>query len=127
MKKDLNALSDHDLLVYAAEETRKQTLYTMIACIAAVFMACLLIAVLFIYQRPLSKSLDNINQTMADVQETLPLIEDTFGNVNSVVVENTEAINTSVQKISAINIDSLNDSIEKLGKILTPISNLFGN
>ena len=47
-------------------------------------------------------------------------------NIDKLVLENTEGLRNTVEKLNAINFEKLAKAIDDLGKVISPLSNLFG-
>lgn len=84
------------------------------------------------------ESLTSINGMMGEVEEVVAnvnTITDTIAkqdiagmvqDVNGLVVTGEESIEVALEKINAVDFDSLNNAITDLGKIIAPLAKLFG-
>ena len=79
------------------------------------------------------ETFDQVNSAMAEVETTVVQARDSLGeidvmvgNVNNLVETNTEGLTETVEKINAIDFESLNDSIADLNAVIEPLSRLFG-
>ena len=63
---------------------------------------------------------------MSNLDESLDGMNKMIANVDTVLTDNTEAMEEAVTKISNIDVDSLNKSIQELNKAVEKLSKLLG-
>lgn len=117
---------------------RKQLFFTRIFSVACCVLTVVLLAVLLIVMPPLLgtmdkavAALDQASETLTLVDETLELVGDTLVDIQSLfeedglVGQSSEALAQATEKISTMDIDSLNDAIRDLGAVVEPLANFF--
>lgn len=67
------------------------------------------------------KNLNDISNDLAKVD-----VNNLFSEVEDLVIESQESINSAMEKIEAIKLDELNDAIEDFGAVVEPLGKLFG-
>ena len=132
--------TDHDLqseiLKYEKKAARRTT---MVAVALFVIAGVFIVAALFIVP-PVLKTLEQVQTTLSEATELVNKAETTLDNldnsltgmtdmisdVDTVLSDNTEAMEDAITKISNIDVDGLNQSIEDLNKVVTSMGRLFG-
>lgn len=155
MSKKYEEMSEKELLIELIQNQKRESKHEKISAIANVSFVLVVIVALLICIPYLVRTVNTAQDTMLKMQETLTETEKTVdqaqasldtidtligqaqgsldgidemvGNVNTVVTDNTDAVTESLEKIGAIDVDSLNRSIQEFGDILAPISRLFGS
>jgi len=140
-KVNYEDMSDHDLLVEMLKAQRKDARRGLLAAISG-FTVAGVFAVAFAILIPIAINslanidtalknctvmVDNAQITITKAQTTLENIDTMTSNVNTVVVDNTESVNKSLDEISKIDIEKLNKAIDDLSSIIEPLAKLFGN
>lgn len=130
--KNIKELSDRELLEEILRSERKNALSEKISAAANTTVAVVIIIIALVLVPHTSMTLSNVNRLVEDTnrviiqaEASLQDIDRMVKSVNELVEENTENLNSAIQKISAIDIDSLNDSIRELGNIIEPLSGFF--
>ena len=145
-KNDLSGLNDHDLLVELVKSQKKtETKTNILALILMIFVLLITLALCIIIPKVVFM-IDNVNNTIVQVdqavtdfsdgvvqietalgeaQGSLDGIDEMVGNVNKIVVENTENASNAITNISNVDIDTLNQSIKNLHDIVEPLANFF--
>lgn len=74
--------------------------------------------------------LDNLESTTADLSALVPQLSQSvpalIENLDTLVETSSEEITTALQKISSLDVDSLNTAIRDLQSIVEPLARLFG-
>ena len=70
-------------------------------------------------------TLNEIEKTVVSAQQSLEEIDTMVGNVNTLVEENTEGVSSIIDKVTELDIDGLNKSIQDLSNVVTPLAGLF--
>lgn len=117
---------------------RKQLFFTRIFAAACCVLTVALLAVLLKVMPPLLgtmdkavEALDQASETLELVDETLELVEATLVDIqglfeeDGLVGQSSEALTQATEKISAMDIESLNDAIRDLGAVVEPLANFF--
>lgn len=116
-----------------ADETvsllKKQLFYmraTSVAVIALVLV--LIVSVLGVISKA-STALDNVNEISKQVEE-LNLSEmnlkEMVDNINDMATESQEAITNATEKLNGVDLETLNEAIQSLNKVVTPLGKFFG-
>ncbi len=137
--KEFSALSDRELLIELLKEQKKASRRSLITA-ASLVAICLMIgaAVLIIVPRVNAtlnnayQAIDNIeavvanaDKAIASVEKSLTGIDEMVKNVDKVVVDNTDAVGKTVDKMSSIDFQTLNKSIKDLSDIIEPLAKFF--
>lgn len=127
-KKELEQLTERELLVEIARQQRKSARSSRIAAAAAVVLA-LVFAALLLVAAPVVKqagtTLVEAENVIVRAQGSLENVDELARNLNGMVTENTDAVNKALSQIGQVDIESLNQSIKELSDILTPLARLF--
>ena len=138
-KDDLSVLSDRELLIELLKEQKKASKRSLITAVSLVAI-CLIFgaAVLIIVPKVNAtlnnayQAIDNIEAVVANadkaigsVEKSLDGIDQMVKNVDKVVVDNTDSVNKTVERMSSIDITALNKSIKDLGDIIEPLAKFF--
>ncbi|MBP5654528.1 MAG: hypothetical protein J6X33_03340 [Clostridiales bacterium] len=145
-KNDLNAMSDHDLLVELVKSQQKtETKTNILALILMIFVLLITLALCIIIPKVVFM-IDSVNNTiiqfdqavsdfsggvteietaLSEAQGSLDGIDEMVGNVNKIVVENTDNASNAIENLSSVDIDTLNQSIKSLHDIVEPLANFF--
>lgn len=138
-KTDLKGLSDRDLLVELLKEQKKTSRRSLITA-ASLVAICLIVgvAVLIIVPKVVEtlnnayKAIDgiqtvvvNANNAIGSVEKSLDGLDVMVSNVDKVVVDNTDSVGKAVDRISNIDIATLNKSIKDLSDIIEPLAKFF--
>ena len=138
-KTDFKGLSDRDLLVELLKEQKKTSRRSLITA-ASLVAICLIVgvAVLIIVPKVVEtlnnayKAIDgiqtvvvNANNAIGSVEKSLDGLDVMVSNVDKVVVDNTDSVGKAVDRISNIDIATLNKSIKDLSDIIEPLAKFF--
>jgi len=137
--KKLSDMSERELLIELIKEQRKASKRSLITAVSLVAI-CLIFgaAVLVIVPKVTAtlnnayQAIDNIEAVVANadkaigsVEQSLSGIDKMVKNVDKVVVDNTDSVSKTVDRMSSIDITSLNKSIKDLSDIIEPLAKLF--
>lgn len=139
-KKNYAEMTDHDLLVEMLKAQEKDARRGLLAAvsgftIAAVFAVAFAIIIPFFINslsnidaalKDCTVMVENAEVTITQAKTTLEGIDTMTSNVNSVVVDNTESVNSALTEINKIDIAKLNQAIDDLARIVGPLAKLFG-
>ena len=138
-KDDISALNDRELLIALLKEQKKASRRSLITATALVAI-CLMVgaALLIIVPRVTAtlnnayQAIDNVetvvanaNNAIGSVEKSLEGIDKMVQNVDKVVVDNTDSVSKTVDRMSSIDIASLNKSIKDLSDIIEPLAKFF--
>ena len=73
----------------------------------------------------ITTTLDNANVALEQVVYTAQQVDEVFGSVETLVEESSEGITEALENMNSIDFQKLNQSIEDLGKVVSPLSNFF--
>lgn len=118
--------SDHELLEALLREQTKSARSHFVVMIATIVLAAVLAVSCIILVPQAVSTLHRANEELDDLETTMTSIDEMVENANTILEKNDENINKSIEAISSIDIDSLNESIQDLRDILAPLSKLFG-
>lgn len=110
---------------------RKQLFFTRIFAAACCVLTVALLAVLLKVMPPLLGTMDKAVEALDQASETLELVEATLVDIqglfeeDGLVGQSSEALTQATEKISAMDIESLNDAIRDLGAVVEPLANFF--
>ncbi|RHP31226.1 hypothetical protein [Lachnotalea sp. AF33-28] len=114
------------------EYARKQYRMTVImasACVGVLILAVLCVIVLLprvnTIMNDLEVSMTGV-KTAAGQLENMDL-EKLFADLDSLVSSSEESMSQAMEKLDAIDMDTLNEAIQDLANIVRPLSRLFGN
>lgn len=129
----------HQILEQLAASSRKQERYARIQCIftiaAALFCLLLLISVIRVIPQvqQLAGQISSLSSQAETVLTNLETVTDELAqadisgmvsDVDALVSSSQEGVQQALTKINAIDIDTLNQAIEDLAKIVAPLANL---
>ena len=134
MAKNLENLSERDLLIEIAKGQRKEAKSGRISATAMVCLVIAFIIALSVFVPLAANTLEKVNTTLTEAenvavsaQKSLEEIDEMVSNFDGVIVDNTDSVNSALSKVNEIDIKSLNKSIEELASILDPLARLFGH
>lgn len=111
---------------------KKQLFVTRIAALAGCVLAAGVLMALLLLVPPLVKTLGQVQQTLTEVSGTLAEAENTMQDIQSLfeqdglVGQSSRALQQTTDKISRMDIDSLNNAIRDLGAVVEPLAEFFG-
>lgn len=110
---------------------KKQLFFTRVFAAACCVLTIALLAVLLRVIPPLLETMDKTVAALDQATETLVLVDDTLTDIQSLFEEDglvglsSEALMQATEKISMMDIESLNKAIEDLGDVVEPLANFF--
>ena len=136
---DLSVLSDRELLIELLKEQKKASKRSLITAVSLVAIALIFGAAVLIIVPKVNATLnnayqaiDNIEAVVANadkaigsVEKSLDGIDKMVKNVDKVVVDNTDSVSKTVERMSSIDIAALNKSIKDLSDIIEPLAKFF--
>ena len=138
-KEEFAGMSERDLIVALLKEQKKASRHSLITA-ASLVAICLIIgaAVLIIVPRvnatlnnayqaidSIENVVANADKAISSVEKSLDGIDEMVKNVDKVVVDNTDAVGKTVDKMSSIDFATLNKSIKDLSDIIEPLAKFF--
>lgn len=138
--KEAGTDSSGELLKELVANSKKQLFYSRIAAFAALAAAAVLIICLIRIVPPVLKTVNQVNDIMVQVSETIELadtaienvtqmslaITDMGNNMDTFITENAESVEQIMQKLDQIDFEGLNSAIKDLGDVVEPLANFFG-
>lgn len=105
-------------------------LLTALCFIAFVFVICSIIPELMAFSAEADKLLDKaevVLTNMEEVTEELTKVEFTemVSNVDELVISSQSSLEEAMEKIDSIDIDTLNEAIDGLAKVVEPLAKFF--
>ena len=138
-KEEFSGMSDRDLMIALLKEQKKTSRRSLITASALVAI-CLIVGIAVLIVVPMVintlnnayKALDgvqsvvaNADKAIASVQNSLVGIDEMVKNVDKVVVDNTDSVTKTVDRMSNIDVATLNKSIKELSEIIEPLAKFF--
>ena len=132
--------SDHDLQSEILKYEKKAARRTMMVAVALFVIAGIFLVAAIIIVPQVVKTLESVQTTLEQTTELVGKAETTLDNldnslngmndmiadVDTVLTDNTDAMEEAITKISNIDVDSLNQSIDDLNKVVSAMGRLFG-
>ena len=72
-----------------------------------------------------AKTLQQANQVIGQVSNTMVEVEEVFDSVKILIEESQQGLSIAIDSMNTIDFDGLNKSITDLGNIVSPMANLF--
>lgn len=110
---------------------KKQLFFTRVFAGACCVLTVALLVVLLRVIPPLLQAMDKATAALDQATETLVLVDDTLTDIQSLfeedglVGQSGEALAQATEKISKMDIESLNKAIKDLGDVVEPLANFF--
>jgi len=115
-----------ELLVYQKKELRHTRFVFMVNLILTLLLAITLAVVVPHVLKLVNEAdatLSEVNVLVDDANEMVGQAQVLIENANTMVTENTEAVTETVQKLNAVDFDSLNEAIRNLNDATAPLAN----
>ena len=142
--EDPSQMTEKEIMESLLRTERCNARHSMITMITCMVLTCVLtIAVVVVVPRLISimnsetsliaaasEIKDNLNTLTDNAQSTLDNVNNLANNANDVITQNSDELTEAINKISYIDIESLNQSIKDLQSIVEPlsrVSSIFGN
>ncbi len=127
--KNIDEMTDRELqeqiLKYQRSSARKGSILAfagVLLVLLAVLAGYILIPKAVNTLRGVDILVEDTSRVVLEAESSLEDINEMVRNINEVVELNNEDLTTSIQKISEIDIEALNDSIKKFGDAIEPIA-----
>ena len=114
------------------EALKKQLFLTRIAALAGCILAAGVLAALLVLVPPLVGAVRQTQKTLTEVSGTLEEADNTMRDIQSLfdeeglVGQSSRALQQATDKISRMDIESLNSAIRDLGAVVEPLADFFG-
>ena len=72
-----------------------------------------------------AKTLQQANQVIAQISDTMVEVEEVFDSVKVLIEESQQGLSVAIDSMNSIDFEGLNRSITDLGNIVSPMANLF--
>lgn len=104
---------------------KKQLNMMRVLMFAMAGILCLLVVTLAVLVPEVMGTLANANRALEEISATAENVNTVFNSVQSLVEQSGEGVSQAISKLNAIDIESLNQSIEDLGTVVSPLSEFF--
>ncbi|MGN1332978.1 MAG: hypothetical protein ACI4V0_09455 [Lachnospiraceae bacterium] len=106
-------------------QLRKQINMMRVLMFAMAGVVCILIVTLAALVPQISTTLDTANRALEDISYTASRVNEVFASVETLVEDSSTGVTEAIEKLNSINFEGLNQSIEDLGKVVSPLSEFF--
>ncbi|MCI7596664.1 MAG: hypothetical protein MSS92_10685 [Lachnospiraceae bacterium] len=106
-------------------QLRKQINMMRVLMFAMAGVICILIVTLATLVPQISTTLDTANRALEDISYTASRVNEVFASVETLVEDSSTGVTEAIEKLNSINFEGLNQSIEDLGKVVSPLSEFF--
>ncbi|MCR5371354.1 MAG: hypothetical protein K6E83_11680 [Clostridium sp.] len=132
MRKGLEQMDNRELLIELTRMQRRDTFLEHISALAAIgmFIVMLLVFMVIVPKavitlREVDRTVKEVNTLAKEAQDSLDGIDVMVGNVDKMVVENTDAVKNSLEQISKVDYVTLNAAIKNLNDTVTPLAEMM--
>ena len=132
MREEINQKeerSEKEILQEQLECARKQMRYSRVTCIMATVMALALVISAVFVVPSLNRAADSIAQVSGQLEELqlqdLELAE-TLKDIDEFVITSEKGVQKTIEKLDAVDLEKLNESIEALRNVVEPLRRIFG-
>jgi methyl-accepting chemotaxis protein len=132
MRKGLEHMDNRELLIELVRTQRRDTfLEHVTAIINLVFLAVMILVLVILVPKPVTtlrevdRTVKEVNTLALEAQESLDGIDVMVGNVDKMVVENTDAVTTALNQINQVDYQKLNEAISSLNATVTPLAEMM--
>ncbi|HAE81667.1 MAG TPA: hypothetical protein DCG70_08985 [Lachnoclostridium sp.] len=132
MRKGLEHMDNRELLIELVRTQRRDTfLEHVTAVINLVFLAVMILVLVILVPkavttlREVDRTVKEVNTLALEAQESLDGIDVMVGNVDKMVVENTDAVTTALNQINQVDYQKLNEAISSLNATVTPLAEMM--
>jgi len=132
MRKGLEHMDNRELLIELVRTQRRDTfLEHVTAVINLVFLAVMILVLVILVPkavttlREVDRTVKEVNTLALEAQESLDGIDVMVGNVDKMVVENTDAVTTALNQINQVDYQKLNEAISSLSATVTPLAEMM--
>ncbi len=128
----LTAMSDHELIVEMAQNSKKALIEQRITTFFAAIMLVIVVVAVAVLVPTTKDMVQHVDDLVVQADASLDQIDDTVSDINKMVSENEETINEAIkgldqamQAMNQIDLEGLNKSIQNLQKVVSPLAGLF--
>lgn len=132
MRKGLEHMDNRELLIELVRTQRRDTfLEHVTAIINLAFLAVMILVLVILVPkavttlREVDRTVNEVNTLALEAQESLDGIDVMVGNVDKMVVENTDAVTTALNQINQVDYQKLNEAISSLNATVTPLAEMM--
>lgn len=120
--KNVNDMNQEELLRELVRRQRQTQLcgWILVVCVIALLASLALLA------PPLLRTLEQITAALGEVQTALRDAQGMFSQLNTLFDENAGNLTQALERISQLDLDSLNASIQNLNTVIAPLARIFG-
>ncbi len=104
---------------------KKQLNMMRVLMVSMAAIVCILVVTLMILVPQITATLDNANQALGELSTTAAKVNEVFTSVQLLVEDSSAGVTQAIEKLNSINFEGLNQSIEDLGKVVSPLSEFF--
>lgn len=131
-RKDPDKMETRELLAELVRNRRRDSILEHAAMIANFVLLAIMVLTLVIVVpkavmtlREVDKTVKEVNTLAKEAQESLDAIDIMVGNVDKMVVENTDAVTAALEKVNKVDYEKLNDAISSLNDTVTPLAKML--
>ncbi|MGN0305063.1 MAG: hypothetical protein ACI4D2_02795 [Lachnospiraceae bacterium] len=106
-------------------QLKKQLNMMRVLMFAMAGIFCILIITLATLVPQITTTLDTANRALEDISYTAARVNEVFASVETLVEDSSTGVTEAIEKLNSINFEGLNQSIEDLGKVVSPLSEFF--
>ncbi|MBO6150918.1 MAG: hypothetical protein J6O43_07060 [Clostridium sp.] len=130
--KDPDKMETRELLAELVRNRRRDSILEHAAMIANFALLAIMVLTLVIVVpkavmtlREVDKTVKEVNTLAKEAQDSLDAIDIMVGNVDKMVVENTDAVTAALEKVNKVDYEKLNDAISSLNDTVTPLAKML--
>lgn len=131
-RKDPDKMETRELLAELVRNRRRDSVLEHAAMIANFVLLAIMVLTLVIVVpkavmtlREVDKTVKEVNTLAKEAQDSLDAIDIMVGNVDKMVVENTDAVTAALEKVNKVDYEKLNDAISSLNDTVTPLAKML--
>lgn len=131
-RKDPDKMETRELLAELVRNRRRDSVLEHAAMIANFALLAIMVLTLVIVVpkavmtlREVDKTVKEVNTLAKEAQDSLDAIDIMVGNVDKMVVENTDAVTAALEKVNKVDYEKLNDAISSLNDTVTPLAKML--
>ena len=130
--KDPDKMETRELLAELVRNRRRDSILEHAAMIANFALLAIMVLTLVIVVpkavmtlREVDKTVKEVNTLAKEAQDSLDAIDIMVGNVDKMMVENTDAVTAALEKVNKVDYEKLNDAISSLNDTVTPLAKML--
>ncbi len=104
---------------------KKQLFYTRIFAISMLLVAFVVIISVLILLPKVNDTIAYANETMTNMNQTMQELTVVFQSVDKLVTGNEASVAQAIEKLNAVDIESLNKAIGDLNSVVEPMAKFF--